>query len=85
MLRMTAIEDTPDRVTVSGTESTPDAEVTMLEGATGARIPTGEHRPSVALPSTTSSSDGNGAGIIALVAMIAVVAALAIAIYFVAT
>ena len=82
---MTAIENTPDRVAVTGTESTPDAEVTMLEGATGARIPTGEHRPSAALPSSTSTTGGDRAGVVAVLAMVAVVVALAVAIYLVAT
>lgn len=41
---------TPDAVAVTGSEATPDVVVPMLAGETGARLPTGDHAASRALP-----------------------------------
>ena len=54
---MPSSDDSPEIVTVAGTGAATDAdatdgvEVTMLAGATGARLPTGIHRRSGAMPS----------------------------------
>ena len=76
---MSENEEVPEIVSVTGTSITPDTPVTMLEGATGARIPTGEHRRSGAMP----SSDAPGTPQQTLV-MAGVVAAVAIALVVVA-
>lgn len=53
----------PATVAVTGTGATPDKPVEMLEGVTGARIPTGEHRRSGAMPGSAGGpSFGNEPG-----------------------
>ncbi len=45
-------------VTVTGTGATPDREVEMLAGETGAALPTGQHLRSLAVPDETNTSAG---------------------------
>lgn len=56
-----ATAHTPEVVTVSGTDATTDTAITMLAGATGARIPTGQHLRSGAMPGVDPASDDDGA------------------------
>lgn len=74
-------DDEPEVVTVSGTGATPDVPVPMLAGATGARIPTGVHRRSGAMPDLDRSraSTGTDTLLVALVVVAAVVVLAALA------
>lgn len=68
----------PDIVAVAGTGASTDAPVPMVEGATGAYIPTGEHRPSGAMPATDGSDVPDGSGrLVVLAASLIVVFAVA--------
>jgi hypothetical protein len=64
----------PAVVTVTGTDATADRPVEMIEGVTGARIPTGDHPTSGAMPdqSSTKVAGGSALGVGILVVMLAV-------------
>ena len=66
----------PDLITVTGTTASPDVQITMLAGATGARIPTGTHRRSGAMPDASSGADRGALGLVALIAAIIVLVAI---------
>lgn len=73
--------DEPDRVTVAGTGATPDVGITMLEGTTGARLPTGEHQASGAMPSGAGAGSSESRGVLLLALTIAALAAVAVVVY----
>jgi len=80
---MTEIPEVPDVVSVTGTSATPDAEVTMLEGATGARIPTGEHRRSGAMPAEGASGSDQQAAVLWFIVAAVVLVLVVVAVFLV--
>lgn len=64
----------PAVVQVSGTDATADKPVEMIKGVTGARIPTGDHPTSGAMPDQTSAKvpGGSALGVGIVVALLVV-------------
>lgn len=75
-----------ERVAVAGTDATTDTQITMLEGATGARIPTGEHRRSGAMPAAGAGTGAAGGSrtVPVIILALAVIVLVAIVGYLVA-
>ncbi|MCW2928082.1 MAG: hypothetical protein JWM86_2050 [Thermoleophilia bacterium] len=78
MVHLPRDPNTPDPVSVSGSQATPDVQVTMLTGETGARIPTGEHVRSAALPDPDAQRHGASQDRLAVVAMLVGILLLAV-------
>lgn len=64
----------PTVVTVSGTDATADKPVEMIAGVTGARIPTGDHPTSGAMPDQSSPKvvGGSALGVGIVVALLVI-------------
>ena len=62
----------PPLVTVTGTDATADRPVEMIEGVTGARMPTGDHPTSGAMPDQSAqAAGGSGLSVAIVVVLIA--------------
>jgi hypothetical protein len=72
--------DAPDIVMVAGSAATTDNPIAMVEGATGARIPTGDHQRSGAMPEHDAHNPAPAGGS-ALPAILVVCVLLAVVVF----